>query len=147
MSTLAEILLAPHQKEALTADCVRIVERHLNSLRSLRGLALKAGLAVFKAAKPDLIPRVIRKLLPDLIAALEPLYARFGQSSDRDFSLFLRKNADEAVEALMSKVDARAAETSNETAKSTYRKLRNNVRSELEALLPELAKTLSGYLG
>lgn len=146
MSTLAKILLAPHQKEALTADCVRIVERHLNSLRSLRGLALKAGLAVFKAAKPDLIPRAINRLLPDFIAALEPLYARFGQSSDRDFSLFLRKNADETVEAIMGKIDARAAQSANETARSTYRKLRGNIRGELEALLPELSKTLSGYL-
>lgn len=147
MSTLAEILLAPHQKEALTADCVRIVERHLNSLRSLRGLALKAGLAVFKAAKPDLIPRAIGRLLPDFIAALEPLYARFGQSTDRDFSLFLRKNADETVEAIMGKIDARAAQSSNDTAQSTYRKLRGPIRGELEALLPELSKTLSGYLG
>lgn len=147
MSTLAEILLAPHQKDALAADCVRIVERHLNSLRSLRGLTLKAGLAVLKAAKPDLIPRAIGRLLPDLIAALEPLYARFGQSTDRDFSLFLRKNADETVEAIMSKVDARAAQSSNDTARSTYRKLRGNIRDEFEALLPELSKTLSGYLG
>ena len=147
MSTLAEILLAPHQKEALTADCVRIVERHLNSLRSLRGIALKAGLAILKATKPDLIPRAIGRLLPDLVSALEPLYGRFGQSTDRDFSLFLRKNSDEAVEALMSRIDARAAESSNETAKSTYRKLRGHVRGELEALWPELTKTLSGYLG
>ncbi|WP_374679758.1 DUF6918 family protein [Hydrocarboniphaga effusa] len=146
MSTLAEILLAPHRKEALTADCVRIVEHHLNSLRSLRGLALKAGLAVLKATRPDLIPRAINRLLPDLIEALEPLYARFGQTSDRDFSLFLRKNADEAIEALRRKIDGRAAESSNEAAKSTYRKLRGTLHEEIETLFPELSKTLSGYL-
>lgn len=147
MSTLTDILLADHQREALVADCVNVVERHLNGLRSLRGMALKTGLAMFKKARPDVLPSVVGKLLPDFAVALEPLYQQFRQSTDRDFSLFLRKHEEEATEALIGVADRRAARSTNETVHATYSKLRSSVRSELQAMLPELAKTLSGYLG
>lgn len=146
-ATLAERLLAPHQRDAVITDCVKILERHLSGLRSLRGIALKGGLAVFKTAMPDVMTRVVRKLLPDIASALEPQYQQFQQSSDRDFSLFLRKHSGECLDALMETVDARVAASSNETVKSAYKKLRSSARAELEAIFPELAKTLSGYLG
>ncbi len=147
MPTLADILLADHQREAVVSDCVSVIERHLNGLRSLRGIALKTALAMFKKAMPDALTRVVRKLLPDFAVALEPLHERFRQSSDRDFSLFLRKHGEETVDALIGVIDQRAGTSPNEAVKATYRKLRGNVRGELEAVLPELAKTISGYLG
>lgn len=146
MRTLAEILLAEHQREALVADCVKVVEHHLNGLKSLRGMALKTAFAMFKKAMPDVLPRAVRKVLPEFAAELEPLHQRFRQSTDRDFSLFLRKHEAEAVQALMAAADRRASMTANETARSTYKKLRSSVQAELAAMLPELSKTLSGYL-
>lgn len=146
MRTLTDILLAEHQRDAVAADCVSVIERHLNGLRGLRGIALKAGLTMVKTAVPDAIPRAVRKLLPDVAVALEPLHQQFRKSTDRDFSLFLRKHSDETVEALTAVVDRRAAATSNEPVKRVYTKLRGSIRDEMQALLPELAKTLSGYL-
>ena len=146
MRTLSDILLAEHQREALAADCVKVIERHLNGLRSLRGMALKTGLAMFKTAMPDAIPRVVRKLLPDFAVALEPLHQQFRQSTDRDFSLFLRKHSDEAVEALTGVIDRRAANSPNEPVRKVYGKLRGSIRDEMAAVLPDLAKTISGYL-
>jgi len=146
MRTLSDILLVDHQREAVAEDCAKVVERHLNGLRSFRGLALKAALAMFKTAVPDAIPRVVRKLLPDFAVALEPLHQQFRQSTDRDFSLFLRKHSDEAVEALTGVIDRRAAGSPNEPVKKAYAKLRGSVRDEMVAVLPELAKTISGYL-
>jgi hypothetical protein len=146
MRTLADILLAEHQREALIADCVKVIERHLNGLHSLRGMALKGGLAVFRTAMPDVLTRVVRRLLPDCAEALEPLHQQFRRSTDRDFSLFLRKHEDPAVEALIGAADRRVAASSHELLRATYPKLRGSARAELQALLPQLAKTLSGYL-
>lgn len=145
MPTLSDILLVEHQREALTQACAATVERHLNGLRSLRGLALKAGLGMFKTAVPDAIPRV-RKLLPDFAVALEPLHQQFLQSGDHDFSLFLRKNSAPATAALIGVLDHRVGASSNETVKKAYSKLRGSINDEMAAVLPELAKTISGYM-
>lgn len=146
MPTLSDILLVEHQREALTQACATTVERHLNGLRSLRGLALKAGLGMFKTAVPDAIPRVVRKLLPDFAVALEPLHQQFLKSGDRDFSLFLRKNSAPATAALIGVLDHRVGASSNETVKMAYSKLRGSINDEMAAVLPELAKTISGYM-
>lgn len=146
MRTLSDILLVDDQREAVAAACASVVERHLNGLRSLRGMALKAALAMFKTAIPDAIPRVVRKLLPDFAVALEPLHQQFRQSSETDFSVFLGQHSDEATEALTGVIDRRAAASSNEPVRKAYTKLRNGVRDELKAILPELGKTINGYL-
>ncbi|MDB5971769.1 MAG: hypothetical protein JWQ90_4219 [Hydrocarboniphaga sp.] len=146
MRTLADILLVDHQREAVAGDCAKVIERHLNGLRSLRGIALRAGLAMFKTAVPDAIPRIVKKLLPDFAVALEPLHQLFRQSSETDFSLFLNKHSDEATDALTGVIDRRAADSPNEPVKMAYGKLRSSVRSELQAVLPELGKTISSYL-
>lgn len=146
MPTLSDIVLAEHQREAAIADCVKAVERHLSGLKSLRGVALKAGLAMFKTAIPDAVPRLVRRLLPDLLVALEPLHQRFRLSTDRDFSLFLRKHSGEAADAMITAIDARAQTAHNETVKGAYARLRGQVRAELEAALPELSKAVSSYL-
>jgi hypothetical protein len=146
MPTLSDILLADHQRESVAADCANVIEQHLNGLRSLRGLALKGGLAMFKTAIPDAIPRVVRRLLPDFTVALEPLYQQFRQTPGGDFSVFLRKRSEETVEALTAVIDERVAGSSNEAVKAAYTKLRSSLRGELEAVLPALTKTISGYL-
>lgn len=146
MRTLSDILLAEDQREAVAADCAAAIERHLNGLRSLRGIALKAGLAMFKTAVPDAIPRVVRKLLPDFAVALEPLHQQFRQSSETDFSAFLARHSEQATEALISVIDRRAANSPNEPVRKAYGKLRSSVRGEMQAVLPELGKTISGYM-
>jgi hypothetical protein len=146
MRTLSDILLVDDQREAVAAACARVIERHLNGLRSLRGIALKAGLAMFKTAMPDAIPRVVRKLLPDFAVALEPLHQQFRQSSETDFSLFLDQHSEEATEALTGVIDRRAANSPNEPVRKAYSKLRSSVRGELQAVLPELGKAINGYL-
>lgn len=101
---------------------------------------------MFKTAVPDAIPRVVRKLLPDFAVALEPLHQQFLQSGDRDFSLFLRKNSAPATAALIGVLDHRVGASSNETVKMAYSKLRGSINDEMAAVLPELAKTISGYM-
>jgi hypothetical protein len=146
MPTLSDILLVDDQREAVAADCVSVIERHLNGLRSLRGIALKAGLAMFKTAVPDAIPRVVRKLLPDFAVALEPLHQQFRQSSETDFSVFLGQHSEVATEALTGVIDKRAAGSSNESVKKAYSKLRGSIRDELKAVLPELGKAINRHL-
>ncbi|MGH8446346.1 MAG: DUF6918 family protein [Solimonas sp.] len=146
MKSLSEILWSPFQREAFAADLARLVEQQVAGRGGLRGIGLKTGFALLKAAKPDLLTGALRRHAPQFIAALEPLYGNFLNSREPDFSVFLQKHAAEARDALLAVADARAAASGNGALKAAYGKLRGSAESEVEAMVPALGSLIRGYL-
>jgi hypothetical protein len=146
VKSLTEILWSPSQRDAFAADLARLVEQHLADVRGLRGIGLKAGFGMLKAAKPDLLDGALRRNAPQFIAALEPLYEDFRASADRDFSVYLQKHARQARDALLAVADARIAKTSNAALQSAYRRMRGSIESEIEAAMPALGRLIRGYM-
>lgn len=146
MPHLEDSLLAPHQRDAIVADAVKLIEAHLERRGGLRGMAMKTALGIAKKAVPNLLPRAVNRLLPDFAAALDPLYQEFRESTDRDFSLFLRKQDDRARAALLGAADARIGGVRNELLRKTYASFRGSADEELKQALPQIAKLISGYL-
>jgi hypothetical protein len=147
------MLLAPHQRDAIVDDAVRLIETHVGSRGGLRGISLKTGLAMLKTAKPGILDRAVQRLLPDFLAALEPFHAEFRQSAhqaahrsaDRDFSLFLQKRGPRVAAALLSVADTRVRQASH-GVQATYTRLRGSAESEVDAIVPALARLISAYL-
>ncbi len=145
MSSLADVLLAPHQRDAVIADTVQLIESHISAIGGLRGISLKTGLAMVKAAKPGILVRATQRLLPDFIAALDPLYQSFRNSTERDFSVFLRKHDRQATAALLGIADERVRQASP-GIQARYGKMRKLAEDEVRAAVPALAKLIRGYL-
>jgi hypothetical protein len=145
MSRLDEILLAAHQRDAVVADTVQLIESHISGIGGLKGMSLKTGLAVVKAAKPGIMVRAVQKLLPDFIAALDPLYQSFRQSAERDFSAFLRKQDRQVTAALLKVADARVKQASP-AIQGRYESMRKLAENEVRAAVPALATLLRRYL-
>ena len=146
MTTLADLLLAPARRDALIARIAQWIEDYVARLPGLRGMALRAGLAAAQAARPDAVPRGVRRLLPDFAAALEPFWQRFRASGERDFGEYLRRHAPEASAAMMAEVDARMAGTSHRALAAAYRRLRGTLAAELERQLPDVARMIGRTL-
>ena len=146
MKSLNDILWSPFQREAFAADLTKLVEQHVSSRGGLRGMAVKTGFALLKAAKPDLLTGALRRHAPQFIAALEPLYESFRNSRSPDFSVFLQQHAGEARDALLGVADARIAQSTNGALKSAYQKMRGTAEAEIEAAVPALGKLIRGYL-
>jgi hypothetical protein len=146
VKSLNDILWSPFQREAFAADLAQLVEQQVASRGGLRGLGLKTGFALLKAAKPDLLAGALRRNAPQFIAALEPLYESFRNSREPDFAVFLQKHAAEARDALLGVADARAAQSTNGALKSAYQKLRGSAENEIEAAVPALGKLIRSYL-
>ncbi|HEY9547339.1 MAG TPA: hypothetical protein VIR56_15115 [Solimonas sp.] len=146
MKSLTEIVWSPFQRDAFAADLVRLVEQHVASVRGLRGIGLKTGLALLKAAKPDLLDGALRRNAAQFIAALQPLYEDFQTGPDRDFSVYLQKRADDGRDALLAVADARVEKSSNGALQAAYRKLRGSVEIEIAAAMPALGKLIRGYM-
>lgn len=145
MKELADILLASQHKKAVIADCVQLIESHVANRGGIKGMALKTGLSMLKKAKPGILERATAYLLPEFIAALEPLYQE-SRRSKVSFDAFLQKNASRAAQALLEVADKRAEESNSHTVKTTYARMRGGAEAEVLAVIPGLSRLLESYL-
>jgi hypothetical protein len=145
MKTLADILLAAPQRDAVVEETVRLIESHVGSRPGLRGMSLKTGLAMVKAAKPGILVRAVQRLLPEFVQALEPLYREFRDTGSSDFSGYLNKHGGRATAALLHVADARI-EQASPMVRSAYAKFRGSAEAEIAAALPRLARMISARL-
>jgi hypothetical protein len=142
MTTLAELLLAPARHDTLVRNTAAWIERYVAESSGLRGMALKAGLGAARAARPDAVSRAVTRLLPEFAAALEPFWQRFRASGERDFSVWLKRHAKPASAAMMDALDARIAPSPNKALTGGYKRLRGTLATELERLLPDIARMI-----
>ncbi|MES0874514.1 DUF6918 family protein [Sinimarinibacterium thermocellulolyticum] len=145
MKTLADLLLASGRADAVVADAVRLIERHVGSRAGLRGMGLKTGLTMVKAARPGIVERAVRRLLPEFAQALDPIYQAFRASARSDFADFLQQHSPQATAALLAVADRRIGQASP-IAQSAYAKLRGSAEAELHAAMPALAELLARHL-
>lgn len=143
---LADILLAPHRRQAVISDCVQLIESHVDQRGGLKGMALKTGLAVLKKAKPGLLERATTLLLPEFATALEPLYSQFRSGADDDFGRYLQVHALQAAQALLQVADARVDESDSATVRSTYARMRGGAEAEVLAVMPGLSVLIGRHL-
>ena len=146
MADLSDILLASQHKKALTADCVQLIETHVASRSGIKGMALKTGLAMLKRAKPGILERATAVLLPEFVAALDPLYQQCRKGHEPSFERFLQKHAQDATRALLAVADRRVDESDSSTVKSTYARMRGGAEAEVLAVMPNLSQLLERYL-
>lgn len=146
MDTLANILSAPAHKGALVTGCVQLIESRIASRGGLKGMALKTGLSVLKSRKPGILERATAKLLPDFIAALNPLYDQCMSSGHGNFPLFLQLHAQRATQALLAVADHSVAASDSNSIKATYARLRGSAETEVLAAIPGLAKLIGQHL-
>jgi hypothetical protein len=142
MTTLVELLLAPERFDRLVPQTAAWVERYVHESGGLRGMALKAGFAAAKAARPDAVERAVRRLLPEFATALEPYWQKFRASGERDFSAYLKRHAAPATAALMDVTDTRIAASPNPALHAGYKRLRGTLAAELQKLLPDIARMI-----
>jgi hypothetical protein len=148
MSTgpLSSLLLAQAQFDPLADDCVRLIEDQVRQRRGIKGVAMRTGLGVLKASKPDILNRAVRHLLPEFASALEPLYAEFRKAGASDFSAFLNSRRAEATQALLHIVDHRIERSQNGLIRSTYARLRGDAERDVDATIGGLANIIAARL-
>lgn len=147
MPALADIVLTAANKDALVADCVKLTESRIADRGGVRGTAVKAAVAMAKKAIPDILQRAVQLLLPEFVAALDPLYQEFAAGpAGTDFGHFLQQRSEDAAGAMLGVTDARASKVKNTVIKSVYARLRGGAEHEVKAALPGFGAVLGSYL-
>ena len=143
---LADILLAEDYRDTVVAQITQVVEDQIAQRKGLSGAGIRTALKMAKANRPDILPVVINRLLPDFCNALEPYFQQFQASDETDFQRFVTRQEDEIQEAMLSVTDARAEQSQNKTFKKMYRQLRGTAGQEVRAILPKLSALVQARL-
>lgn len=159
MPTLVEQLMAEPQRQTLIEDLAAIVEAHVADLKGIRGMTLRTGLSLLKAARHNAVPEAVSRLLPGAATALEADYQAFlARHADTataagptpqgaiGFGDYLHSQPSAVAKALMDALDARVAGSQHPTLRSAYPRLRSAIAAEIEPAVPKLADALAKHL-
>jgi hypothetical protein len=138
--TLSTILTDPAAKDQIVADCVQLIDQQVSAKGGLGGMALKATYGVVKGIGASYIPGAVERLLPEVVTTLEPLWAEGLQGGDP--VAYLSQRPAEVADAILSITDSRVTKTTNGLVKSSYGKLRQSIKGDVEAAVPGLAQIL-----
>ncbi|MGG6297665.1 DUF6918 family protein [Leptolyngbya sp. AN02str] len=141
---LSEKIADQTTKKNLVADCTKLIDEQVAAKGGVSGLALKAAYGVVKGVEPSYISGAIQRLLPDALAALDPVWNEGVQSGDP--VQFLIQNRSLTADTLLSVTDAKIERAQNGVVRGAYSKLRKSVKGDVEAAVPGLAQILGTHV-
>ncbi|MEL6814403.1 MAG: hypothetical protein AAFP03_06265 [Cyanobacteria bacterium J06598_3] len=142
---LSSKLQDPAIRESVAADCTQLMDEQVSNKGGLGGMAMKTAYKVIKGLGSDYIPGAIKRLLPEVSTALDPIWAEGLQSGDP--VAFLSQNSDRTADLILSTTDARIERKGSGVIVSTYQKLRKSVKKDVASAVPGLAQILGKYAG
>ncbi|HEY9659067.1 MAG TPA: hypothetical protein V6C65_11490 [Allocoleopsis sp.] len=128
----------------LVADCAKLMDEQVAAKNGISGLALKAAYGVVKGVGPTYIPGALHRLLPDALAALDPMWNEGIQLGDPVQHLI--DNRSRTADTLLSITDTKIEKSKNGAVRASYSKLRKSVKGDVEEAVPGLAKILGTHV-
>lgn len=128
----------------LVADCTKLMDEQVAAKSGISGFALKAAYGVVKGVEPSYISGAIQRLLPEALAALDPMWDEGVQSGDPVQHLI--QNRSRTADTLLSITDAKIEKSKNGAVRASYNKLRKSVKNDVEEAVPGLAKILGTHI-
>lgn len=132
---------------AIFADVVQDAEQIVATELRQKNLAVRSVFSLLQRAKPDLLERTMRALLPDFARALDPYYKQFERGEELSFIAFADANKQRIVDSLLVVTDRRVAGVHNKVIGAGYSKLRARAGDEVGKALPRIAALIDRYAG
>lgn len=140
---LCDGLNDPNKKGMVVTECVKLIDELVASARGVSGLGLKAGYGAIKGIAPSYCAGAIERLLPESLAALDPIWSEGIQTGDP--VEYLIQNRSRTADTLLSVTDAKIEKQRGGIVRGTYDKLRNSAKEHVEKAVPSLAKIIDNY--
>ncbi|TVQ10838.1 MAG: hypothetical protein EA368_06915 [Leptolyngbya sp. DLM2.Bin27] len=140
---LSSILNDQALKAQLVDDCTHLIDRQVAAKGGLGGMALKATYGVVKGLGAGYIPGAVGRILPEVVASLDPLWAEGVQAGNP--VTYMSEHQTEAADVILGVTDRRIAKTNNGLVKSSYSKLRQSVKGDVAEAVPGLAEIFGAH--
>lgn len=140
---LSDLLQDDTTRTSLINACTDLIDAQVATKGGLGGVALKTAYSVVKGLGPGYVPGAVGRLLPEVLASLDPLWNEGLQAGSP--VAYLSQQCDRTADSLLSVTDARIAKTSNGLLKTSYQRLRQSVKGDVEAAVPGLAEVLASH--
>lgn len=141
--SLRDLLISePARKESFVAAARVVLDDEVRAKRGPTGVMLKGAYKSVNAVHAGFVNGVIRALLPDFLDRLQPHWDDFKESGQQDFGQFLTGRGDEAADALLAVVDARAERSSYRSVTKLYGQLRGQAHKHVVAALPGVGELI-----
>jgi hypothetical protein len=147
MPTLSEVVADPQKRRRVIDDGAALIDAEVDRKSGLSGLAVKAGFKVVKGVKPGIIPQALHMFLDDFARKVDPFWASFLATGEKDPKPFFVRNGPQIADALLSITDTRAAQSSHRTLKGAYSKLRGEARKHVMDAMPGVAELVRKHVG
>jgi len=125
-------------------DCAHLIDKQVAAKGGISGFALKAAYGAVKGIEPSYVSGAIQRLLPEALAALDPMWDEGLQSGDP--VQHLTQNRARTADMLLGITDAKIEKSKNGMVRSAYNQLRKSVKSDVEEAVPDLAKILGAHV-
>lgn len=140
---LSDLIQERSRKARIVEDCTKLIDQQVAAKGGISGFALKAAYGVVKGIDASYIAGAISRLLPEMLHALDPLWMEGIQAGNPVDHLVQQRSR--AADAVLAVTDARA-KNANGIVRSSYGKLRQSVKGDVEDAIPGLAEILGKHL-
>lgn len=141
---LSDLLQDTATRASLVDACAQLIDEQVATKGGLGGVAIKTTYGLVKGVGPGYIPGAVGRLLPDMLTALDPIWSEGLQAGDPVAHLSVQSIR--TADSLLSVTDARIASSSNGIVKTSYQRLRQSVKGDVEAAVPGLAQILADHV-
>ncbi len=141
---LNDVLNDDATRTSIIEEVCQLVDDEVAKQRGLSGVAVKAGYKVVQSVKPGFVRNVVRSLLPEFAAALEPIREQ-AVAQGKSVSDYFGAHTRDVAEALLAVTDGRASSSPHGSVKGAYNKLRGSARKNVEGAVPGLGRIIDKY--
>lgn len=132
-------------RDRVATDCTQLIDKQVAAKGGLGGLALKAAYGAVKGLGGDYVLGAVKRLLPEVAEALDPLWAEGVQKGNP--VAYLSENSDRTADVILSTTDARIErKASGGIIGASYKKLRKSVKKDVAAAVPGLARIIDKHI-
>lgn len=141
MSDLSQLLVGESRAKTVS-NLTSFVEQAISQQSGMTGMALKGGVGAAKKVRPDVIPRGVDRMLPELLGEMQPYWQEFRASGSEDFGVFLEPKSEEVSDSLLQIADRNVEKVNVGALTKIYQSLRGRAGKLVRPQVPELGRVL-----
>lgn len=147
MTLLRERIEQSPRHDQVIQECAGLIESFLSNAGGVRGFALRSALQTAQRKRPDLLETASRRVLPECLDELDPIYRSWDIDTHQDFAIHLVDvHGHSAREAILTVIDRRAAASNHRMVTTIYQRMRDSAHRDVERLLPDFGRVLADEL-